>query len=122
VLHNPEHQLSPSFEKPGKALEIICKLGTHLTEIQVPSFFSRDGLCVCVPRSCTLNHTITQLHLHLFLFYLRILSPQLKEKKMKNQWFKLISTPGACVSSCMCSRRWPSWPSLGREALWSSNL
>jgi hypothetical protein len=21
------------------------------------------------------------------------------------------------VSSCICSRRWPNWPSLGREAL-----
>jgi hypothetical protein len=28
------------------------------------------------------------------------------------------STPRAPVSSCICSRRWPSWPSLGREAPW----
>ena len=27
------------------------------------------------------------------------------------------STPRACVSSCICSRRWPSQPSLGGEAL-----
>jgi hypothetical protein len=23
----------------------------------------------------------------------------------------------ACVSSCICSRGWPSWPSMGGEAL-----
>jgi hypothetical protein len=28
------------------------------------------------------------------------------------QQYELSSTPGACVSSCICSRRWPSWPSL----------
>ena len=28
----------------------------------------------------------------------------------------------SCVSSCICSRRWPSWPSLGREAPWSYKL
>ena len=26
------------------------------------------------------------------------------------------------VSSCICSRRWPSWPSLRREAPWSCKL
>jgi hypothetical protein len=26
-------------------------------------------------------------------------------------------SPRARVSSCICSRRWPSWPSLGGEAL-----
>jgi hypothetical protein len=25
-------------------------------------------------------------------------------------------------SSCICSRRWPSWPSLGREALGLANF
>ena len=30
--------------------------------------------------------------------------------------------PGALVSSCICIRRWPSWPSLGREASWSWKL
>ena len=30
--------------------------------------------------------------------------------------------PGALDSSCMCIKRWPSWPSLGREAPWSSKL
>ena len=30
--------------------------------------------------------------------------------------------PGARVSSCICSRRWPSRPSLGKEALWSCKL
>ena len=30
--------------------------------------------------------------------------------------------PRARVSSCICSRRWPSWPSLGREAPWSCKL
>jgi hypothetical protein len=33
------------------------------------------------------------------------------------QQYELTSTPRACVSSCICSRRWPSWPSLGGEAL-----
>jgi hypothetical protein len=38
------------------------------------------------------------------------------------QQYELISTPRASVSNCICSRRWPSWPSLGREAPWSSKL
>jgi hypothetical protein len=32
---------------------------------------------------------------------------------------ELTSTPRAHVSICIYSRRWPSWPSLGREAPWS---
>jgi hypothetical protein len=32
------------------------------------------------------------------------------------QQYELTSTPRARVSSCVCSRRWPSRPSLGREA------
>jgi hypothetical protein len=36
-----------------------------------------------------------------------------------DQQYELISTSRACVSSCICSRRWPSWPSLGRETPWS---
>ena len=27
------------------------------------------------------------------------------------------STPQSCVSSCICSRGWPTWPSMGGEAL-----
>jgi hypothetical protein len=38
------------------------------------------------------------------------------------QQYELTSTPGARVSSCICSRRWPSQPSLGRETPWSSKL
>jgi hypothetical protein len=30
--------------------------------------------------------------------------------------------PGACVSSCICRRRWPFRPSLEREAPWSCKL
>jgi hypothetical protein len=30
---------------------------------------------------------------------------------------KELVPPPSCVSSCICSRRWPSWPSLGGEAL-----
>jgi hypothetical protein len=26
---------------------------------------------------------------------------------------------GTCVSSCICRRGWPSWPSMGREPPWS---
>jgi hypothetical protein len=33
-----------------------------------------------------------------------------------------ISTLRVCISSCICSKRWPSQPSLGREAPWSSKL
>jgi hypothetical protein len=33
-----------------------------------------------------------------------------------------IQYPGAHVSSCIRSRRWPSWPSLGRETPWSCKL
>jgi hypothetical protein len=32
------------------------------------------------------------------------------------QQYELTSIPRACVSNCICSRRWPSRPSLGREA------
>jgi hypothetical protein len=32
------------------------------------------------------------------------------------------SNSRAPVSSCICSRRWPSRPSLGREAPWSCKL
>jgi hypothetical protein len=37
----------------------------------------------------------------------------------KEQKYELTSTPRAYVSSCICSRRWPSWPSL---APWSCKL
>jgi hypothetical protein len=30
--------------------------------------------------------------------------------------------PGACVSSCICIRKWPSRPSVEREAHWSCKL
>ena len=36
--------------------------------------------------------------------------------------YELTSTPRACVSNCACSRKWPSWPSLGREAPWYCKL
>jgi hypothetical protein len=32
------------------------------------------------------------------------------------QQYELTSTPRARVSSCICIRRWPSWPSLEKEA------
>ena len=32
------------------------------------------------------------------------------------QQYELTSTPRARISSCICSRRWHSQPSLGREA------
>ena len=35
---------------------------------------------------------------------------------------RLTSNPRACVSSCICSRRWSSQPSLGRETPWSCKL
>jgi hypothetical protein len=38
------------------------------------------------------------------------------------QQYELSSTPGARVSSCICIRRWPSRPSLGREALGLANF
>jgi hypothetical protein len=38
------------------------------------------------------------------------------------QQYELTSTPGAGVSSCICIRRWPSQPSLGKEAPWSCKL
>ena len=34
------------------------------------------------------------------------------------QQYELTSTPRAHVSSCVCSKRWPSRQSLGREAPW----
>jgi hypothetical protein len=36
--------------------------------------------------------------------------------------YELTSTPRALDSSCICSRRWPSRPSLGREVPWSWKL
>jgi hypothetical protein len=38
------------------------------------------------------------------------------------QQYELTSTPGARVFSCICIRRWPSWPSVEREAHWSCKL
>ena len=38
------------------------------------------------------------------------------------QHYELISIPRAQVSRCICHRRWPSWPSLGREAPWYCKL
>jgi hypothetical protein len=35
----------------------------------------------------------------------------------EEQQYELTSTPRSPVSSCICSRRWPIWPSLGGEAL-----
>jgi hypothetical protein len=34
----------------------------------------------------------------------------------------LLKKTRAHVSSCVCSRRWPSWPSLGRETLGLANF
>jgi hypothetical protein len=38
------------------------------------------------------------------------------------QQYELLSTPRAPVSSYICSRRWPSRPSLGREARGLANF
>jgi hypothetical protein len=38
------------------------------------------------------------------------------------QQYELTSTPRARVSSCICSRSWPSQPSFGRETPWSCKL
>jgi hypothetical protein len=38
------------------------------------------------------------------------------------QPYELSSTTRARVSSCICSRRWPSQLSLGKEAPWSCKL
>ena len=39
-----------------------------------------------------------------------------KELKEEQQ-YELTSTLQYCVCSCICSRGWPSWPSMGGEAL-----
>ena len=36
---------------------------------------------------------------------------------LEKQQYELTSTPRACVFSCICSRGWPSRPSVGGEAL-----
>jgi hypothetical protein len=36
--------------------------------------------------------------------------------------YELTSNPRVHISSYICSRRWPSWPSLGREAPWYCKL
>jgi hypothetical protein len=38
------------------------------------------------------------------------------------QQYELTSSPRARVSSCICIRRWPSRPSLGRKVPWSCKL
>ena len=35
----------------------------------------------------------------------------------KKNNYELTSAPQSCVSSCICSRGWPNWPSMGGEAL-----
>ena len=35
----------------------------------------------------------------------------------EDQQYELTSTPQNCVSSCICSRGWPSQPSMGGESL-----
>jgi hypothetical protein len=39
------------------------------------------------------------------------------ETLYEEQRYELTCTPRARVSSCICSRRWPSRPSVGGEAL-----
>jgi hypothetical protein len=41
---------------------------------------------------------------------------------LAEQQYELTSTPRARVSSCICIRRWPSWPLVEREAHWSCKL
>jgi hypothetical protein len=43
-------------------------------------------------------------------------------KQIKFEQYELTSTPRTPVSSCICIRRWPSRPSLGREAPWYCKL
>jgi hypothetical protein len=37
--------------------------------------------------------------------------------QVNEQQDELTSTPRVRVSSCICSRRWPSWPSLGERSI-----
>ena len=46
-----------------------------------------------------------------------ILFPILRRNEVSTRW-----SSRARVSSCICIRRWPSRPSLGREAPWSCKL
>jgi hypothetical protein len=38
------------------------------------------------------------------------------------QQYELTNIPRAHVSSCICSRRWPTWPPLRRETPWYCKL
>jgi hypothetical protein len=40
----------------------------------------------------------------------------------EEQQYELTSTPQSCVSSYICSRGWPSWPSMEGEALGLSKI
>jgi hypothetical protein len=42
---------------------------------------------------------------------------KVSESLKEDQQYELTSTPQNCVSSCICSRGWPSRPSIGGEAL-----
>ena len=46
----------------------------------------------------------------------------LKELKGEDQQYELTITPQSCASSCICSRGWPSWPSMGGEDLGLGNI
>ena len=35
----------------------------------------------------------------------------------EEQPYELTSTPQNCVSTCICRRGWPRWPSMGGETL-----
>jgi hypothetical protein len=35
----------------------------------------------------------------------------------EEQRCELTTASQSCISSCICSRGWPSWPSMGGEAL-----
>jgi hypothetical protein len=45
-----------------------------------------------------------------------------RESTQVEQQYELTSTPRARVSSCICIRRWPSRPSVEREAHWLCRL
>jgi hypothetical protein len=96
------------------SLGSLCQLTPNTyTHIHTPIYIHT------YTHTCTIHTHTGKTKANIEMTILKIQFTDLMKLKEKED---LISAPRARVSSCICSRRWPSWPSLGREAPWSSQL
>jgi hypothetical protein len=81
-------------------------------------------VCVCVHMNiCTLYfHVSSLVTSHVYKY--ACIGTQACIETQREHWVSSsnILNPRACVSRGICIRRWPSWPSLEREAHWSCKL